>query len=255
MSTRRTVYAASGLVSTVALGLYWVFMSPYSQAFGPYPWRGRDDTRAIALTFDDGPNEPYTSQIAEILKQQNVRATFFQVGRCVERFPELPAALAAEGHVIGNHSLSHRFSTYLRPGAFAREIEHNQRILGHALNKEPVLVRTPWLWRQPTLLSSLRRKRLVPVSGRFCHALEVLQIDPVRIARTAISKTVPGAILIFHDGYNARGAARAATVDAVRITIDALHARGYYFVTVDELLGVPAYRPGGPPACGVPALG
>jgi peptidoglycan-N-acetylglucosamine deacetylase len=234
------------VAAALVLGLYWVFMSPYSQVFGPYPWRGRDDTRAVALTFDGRPNEPYTSQIAEILKQRNVRATFFLVGRCVERFPEVPAVLAAEGHVIGNHSLSHRFRTYLRPGAFAREIERTQRILRQALNKEPVLVRTLWLWRQPMLLSSLRRERLLPVSGRFCHALEVLQINPARIARKAISKTRPGAILIFHDGYNAGGAARAATVDAVRLTIGALHARGYYFVTVDELLGVPAYLPNRP---------
>ncbi len=242
MSILGRICAASGLASAAGAGLYWVFMSPYSQAFGPYPWRGPADERAVALTFDDGPNEPYTSQIAEILKERNIRATFFQVGRCVERFPESPAALAADGHIIGNHSFSHRFSTYLRPGAFAWEIERTQRILAHALDKEPVLVRTPWLWRQPALLATLHRRILIPVSGVFCHALEVLQIDPARIAHRAISKTGPGVILIFHDGYNARGGARAATVEAVRRTIDALLDSGYHFVTVDELLGVPAYR-------------
>jgi peptidoglycan/xylan/chitin deacetylase (PgdA/CDA1 family) len=109
-------------------------------------------------------------------------ATFFQVGWCVERSPETAAALAAAGHVIGNHSLSHRFRIYLQPGAFTREIEQTQQILKQTLGKEPLLVRTPWLWRQPAILSMFRRRKLTPVSGLFCHALEVFQIDAARIA-------------------------------------------------------------------------
>ena len=63
MTTARCAGAAAVVAVTTA-GLYWVFLSPYSQFFGRYPWRGRDGERVVALTFDDGPNEPYTSQIA-----------------------------------------------------------------------------------------------------------------------------------------------------------------------------------------------
>jgi len=233
---------AAAAVAAVTGGLYWVFLSPYSQLFGPYPWRGGDGERVVALTFDDGPNEPYTSQIAEILDERGVRATFFQVGRCVERGPVTTEALAAAGHVIGNHSLSHRVRTYLRWGAFAGEIERTQGIFRQVLGKEPRLVRMPWLWRQPAILSMLARGDLIPVSGLFCHPLEVFQLDAARIAARAIAQARPGAIIIFHDGYNARGGDRAATVEAVRITIDALRDRGYRFVTVDQLLGVSPYR-------------
>ncbi len=233
------------LSAAAAFGFYWFFLSPYSQAFGPYVWRGPDGERVVALTFDDGPNEPYTSQIAEILRSRGVRATFFQVGWCVERSPETTAALAADGHVIGNHSLSHRFRTYFRRGAFSWEIERTQQILGQTLGKDPLLVRMPWLWRQPAILAMLRNKNLTPISGTFCHALEVFQIDSARIALRAISKTRPGTILIFHDGFDARGGARVETAKAVGMTIDALLDRGYRFVTVDELLRVPAYRPAG----------
>ena len=111
------------------------------------------------------------------------------------------------------------------------------------LGEEPLLVRTPWLWRQPAMLSLLARRGLVPVSGLFCHALEVFQVDAARIAARALAQARPGAIIIFHDGYNARGGDRAETVEAVRITVDGLRDRGYRFVTVDQLLGVPAYRP------------
>jgi peptidoglycan/xylan/chitin deacetylase (PgdA/CDA1 family) len=246
MNLQRRAAAACVAASAATCVFYWVFLSPYSQAFGPYAWRGRDSDRVVALTFDDGPNEPYTSQIADILSDREIRATFFQVGWCVERSPATTAALAAAGHVIGNHSLSHRFRTYLQPGAFTREIEETQQILKRTLGKEPLLVRTPWLWRQPAILSMFRRRKLTPVSGLFCHALEVFQIDAARIARRAASKTRPGAILIFHDGFNARGGVRAETVKAVSMTIDALLNRGYRFVTVDELLGAPAYQPAAP---------
>ena len=101
----------------------------------------------------------------------------------------------------------------------------------------------PWLWRRPAILSMLAHRGLTPVSGLFCHALEVFQIDAARIAARAMAKAKPGAIIIFHDGYNARGSVRGETVEAVRLTVDGLLDRGYRFVTVDQLLGVPAYRP------------
>jgi len=232
----------------IALGLtvaafltYWVFMAPSAQVFGRYPYRAGRADRVVALTFDDGPNEPYTSEIADFLDQQGIRATFFQVGACVRRHPETTRRLLAAGHVVGNHSMTHRFTTYLKPGAFRREIDENQRLLRHHLGRTPTLTRTPWLWRQPVLLRMLRRLRLQPVSGVFCHPLEVFQRDGAAIARWAVARTKPGTMLIFHDGFDGRGGRRTETVKAVRLTVEALRAQGYRFVTVDELLGVPAY--------------
>jgi peptidoglycan/xylan/chitin deacetylase (PgdA/CDA1 family) len=232
----------------VAVGLvacfvgYWVFMSPYSQLFGRYPYRGDRQDRVVALTFDDGPNEPYTSQIAEYLASKQIRATFFQVGKCVERYPETTARMSAAGHVIGNHSFAHEFHAYLRPGRLAREIAQTQDILRGRLGRTPALFRSPWLWRQPMLLRAVRRNSLAPVSGEFCHALEVFQPDGARIARRAIAKTKPGSILIFHDGFDARGGDRGETVRAVQLTTEELLRQGYRFVTIDELLGLPAYQ-------------
>lgn len=231
-----------GLGVALLAGAYWVFMSPSSQLFGRYPHRGGRAERVVALTFDDGPNEPYTSQIADLLDDRRIRATFFQVGACVERHPETTARLAAAGHVVGNHSLTHRFGTYLRPHAFQREIDQTQRVLRERLGRTPALVRSPWLWRQPLLLRMLRRRNLQPVSGVFAHPLEVFHRDGAVMARRAIARTRPGTILIFHDGFDGRGGDRRQTVEAVRLTVDGLLARGYRFVTVDELLGVPAYR-------------
>jgi peptidoglycan-N-acetylglucosamine deacetylase len=232
---------ALGLFLFAALLLYWAFMAPSAQVFGRYPYRGERVDRVVALTFDDGPNEPYTSQIADLLDDKRIRGTFFQVGACVERHPETTDRLIAAGHVVGNHSMTHQFTTYLRPGAFRREIDQNQRLLGERLGRTPALARTPWLWRQPVLLRMLRKRGLEPVSGIFCHPLEVFQRDGAAIAKWALARTRPGTILIFHDGFDGRGGFRGETVKAVRLTIEGLEARGYRFVTVDELLGVPAY--------------
>jgi peptidoglycan-N-acetylglucosamine deacetylase len=229
------------LTAALVLGVYWAFMAPSAQLLGRYPYRAHRADRVVALTFDDGPNEPYTSQIADLLNRKRIRGTFFQVGACVERHPETTDRLVAAGHVVGNHSMTHRFTTYLRPGAFRREIDQNQTLLAARLGNAPALARTPWLWRQPVLLKMLRNRGLEPVSGIFCHPLEVFQRDGAAIAKRALARTKPGSILIFHDGIDARGGFRGETVEAVRLTIDRLEARGYRFVTVDELLGVPAY--------------
>lgn len=237
-------WLAGGLLAIAALGgAYWVLMSPSCQLFGRYPYRRPSPDRVVALTFDDGPNEPYTSQILDYLDSRHIRATFFQVGSCVQRFPATTRRLTAGGHVVGNHSLTHRFSTYLRPGRYQAEVATTQDILRRHSGRTPALARTPWLWRHPPLLRMLRASGLQPVSGVFCHSLEVLQIDATAIARTAVGKTRPGTILIFHDGSDGRGGDRTQTVEAVKLTAEALLARGFRFVTVDELLGVPAYQP------------
>jgi len=159
---------ALGLIAALLIA-YALFMLPQSQLFGRYPYRAAPPDRVVALTFDDGPNEPYTSEIADFLESRRIRGTFFQVGRCVERYPAATDRIAAGGHVIGNHSLTHRFTTYLRPGAFRREVDRTQEVLRARLGRTPALARTPWLWRQPALLRMLRRRGLEPVGGVFGH--------------------------------------------------------------------------------------
>lgn len=232
------------IIAVIVLGGlgYWLFMSPYSQIFGSYPYRVRTTEKIIALTLDDGPNEPYTSDLANFLKDRGVKATFFEVGDCVQRYPQTSRRLLADGHVIGNHSVSHQFWRYFEQVSFANQIKRNQDILENVIGKRPALYRSPWLWRQPWLFRALQRYGLQPVSGTFCHAFEVAQIPAERIAKRAFAHAKPGAIIIFHDGVEGRGGDRSQTIAAVRIFVDELLSQGYRFVTVDELLAVPAYQ-------------
>lgn len=231
------------LCAIIGVG-YWALLSSYSQLICSFPFRGTSGTDpVVALTFDDGPNEPFTSQIADFLHENDIRATFFQVGMCVERFPLVSGRLVRQGHVVGNHSYSHRLGRCARSQVQQVETADAQRVLAQATGRVPMLYRPPWLLRTPTLPRVLRREGLHPVSGVFAHAFEVFQPSAQRIARRSLAKVRPGSILIFHDGFDSRGGDRANTVAAVKIVVDELRRRGYRFTTIDQLLQIPAYQP------------
>jgi peptidoglycan-N-acetylglucosamine deacetylase len=226
-----------GLVGAgVAVGAaYWVCMSSYSQVFGEFPYRGPGDRKVVALTFDDGPNEPYTSSLADFLLDRGVRATFFQVGKAVLRYPSVTRRLVADGHLIGCHGFTHEFTNYLTRSALARDVSLGMSALA-TVDVHPTLYRPPWLLRTPALPGVLRPHGLRAVSGEFCHALEVCQPSAEVIARRALAKARPGAILIFHDGYDGHDGDRSSTVSAAKLVVDRLAGEGYSFATVDELL-------------------
>lgn len=116
-----------------------------------------------------------------------------------------------------------------------------QQVLTEAIGRRPALYRPPWLLRTPSLMRILRDAQLQPVSGTFCHPWEVFQPDARRIARRVLAKTRPGSIIIFHDGFDARGGNRGQTAAAVPLVVAGLKSRGYSFLPVHELLGIPAY--------------
>ena len=238
---RRAAGLTAGSVAALGAWSYWLCMSPYSQALGPFPYRGAANGKIVALTFDDGPNEPYTSRIADFLNERGIKATFFQVGRAVDRHPEVTTRLATAGHVIGHHGYTHDFTRYLRPRTLAEDVERGTDAFTRR-GIRPALYRPPWLLRIPALPRILRAHQLQVVSGQFCHVLEVFQPSPSRIARRALAKARPGAILIFHDGFDGHHGYRGSTVEAVKIVVDRLREQGYSFVTIDELLAVPAYQ-------------
>lgn len=216
---------------------------PTSQLFGPFPSRGDTTAPTVALTFDDGPNEPFTSQVLDALADRGVPATFFQVGRCARRHPEATRRVVAEGHVLGNHSESHTFSRYASDPTQRRELERGRATLREVSGRTPLLYRPPWLCHWPWVLRGIGRTGSQVVSGTFAHPLEILQPRPEVLVTGALRRVRPGTILILHDGREAREGFRGSTAAAVGPLVDLLRERGYSFTTVDRLLGVPAYAP------------
>ena len=215
---------------------YYLFMSSNSQLFGRFPFRVATTKKILALTFDDGPNQPYTSELLGVLKKRGIKATFFIVGKNLERAPQVGCDIVKDGHCVGNHSYSHAFSTFFSRSSFLHDLEHNQDVISEIVGIRPTLFRPPWLFRLPWILTEVRTCGLIPVSGLFGSELEIFQPRAEVIFWRALRKAKPGVILIFHDGYNATNGNRRQTILAIDKLIPALKAQGYAFVTVPELL-------------------
>lgn len=228
-------------ISALGAAAYWTAFRPRSQIFGTFPYAAETDEKIVALSFDDGPNEPYTSRLLDTLDEHEVKATFFQVGRCAQRFPSTTRRVVQSGHVLGNHSYSHSFSRYVKQPRQELEIIRSQEVFYSLTGVTPLLYRPPWLCHWPWVMGTLRQHGLQAVSGTFAHPLEIFQPAATTLTDSAARLAQPGAILIFHDGREARGGLRDQTVAAIGPLIDRLSDRGYRFTTVDRLLGISAY--------------
>jgi peptidoglycan-N-acetylglucosamine deacetylase len=232
------------ILGLIVLGclFYYLFMSSYSQVFGNFPWHGSRKQKIIGLTFDDGPNKPYTNQVLDILEKHNIKATFFLVGKCIERDPETAQEVLRRGHVIANHSYSHEFKNYLTSLSFKNEISKNQEVIKKHLGVTPALYRSPWLFRQPFIIRQLKISNLSQISGQFCHSFEVAHVDGRKIADHCLRISKNGTILIFHDGKESVGGDRSQTVKGLELTILGLKAEGYSFETIPKMLNLKAYN-------------
>src|SRR5438477_706480 len=121
---------AGVLAGAVAAG--WHSMSPTSQLYGRTFAGVSPVTRTLALTFDDGPNDPWTRRLLEVLARHDIRATFFMIGRYVAAQPAIARSVAAAGHEIGNHTFSHPNLIFTSPAQLGREISGCSRALQDA---------------------------------------------------------------------------------------------------------------------------
>src|SRR6266849_6065377 len=129
-------------VGGVVAAVYYATYAVRSQWLGPTVWHGRRDTRSVSLTFDDGPSED-TELILDVLKAHHVLATFFMIGRNVERFPQTAWRIVAGGHEIGNHSYSHPIYLYRSARETRRQLERTQDVIAATTGVTPKLVRPP----------------------------------------------------------------------------------------------------------------
>lgn len=147
--------AGTGLLTYAAL-------SAGSQLFGRTLIANRNRNE-IALTFDDGPNDPYTEQLLEILAEHQVRATFFMIGRFVRQRPDIVRAVQAAGHLIGNHTMSHPWLVVESPAKVRHELADCNAALEDVLGERVRYFRPPHGSRRPDVLRAARELGLTPV--------------------------------------------------------------------------------------------
>jgi len=234
---------ADGAIAAAALGLAaggfaYASLWPTSQIFGRTLIAG-DDGNEVALTFDDGPNDAATLQLLEVLARHVVRATFFNMGNFARERPEIVRQVAAAGHLVGNHTMSHPRLSTASAARVRQEIADCNAALEEIMGAAVKFFRPPYGARRPAVLRAARELGLTPVmwnvTGYDWNPIGVegiLSNLEAGIARW--QRRGRGANLLLHDGgHRAMGAARMDTVRAVDRLLTARRGTATRFVTVD----------------------
>jgi peptidoglycan-N-acetylglucosamine deacetylase len=191
--------------------------------------------RGVALTYDDGPSPEATPAILSCLAEHGARATFFVVGRAVERHPELVARIAADGHEVGNHAYSHRRGGELDDDDLVAEIRRTSDLVEAAAGRAPALFRPPYgddRTRSTRLARSLGlRTVLWSVDSGDWRGLPAAEV-----AKRVLARARPGAVVLLHDG----GRASQVALEATRAVVPTLRDRGFELTTTSELLAAAA---------------
>lgn len=227
------------LIATVwiVLGIFmaWLFIPQWD------PWLSKlrkkfKDRKIAVLTFDDGPSEPWTAKILDILKEHGIHASFFVVGEKAKELPHLVERAHAEGHSIGGHTSSHRILTFMTEKNRLEEIENSIESIHTILGCRPNFFRLPHGFKFPGMYKVLGQWNLLPISwtkGVWDTDMPSVETLMRRFAR----KFDPFEILLLHDGImgGKPGANREAVVEALPRMIATYRDLGYEFLTVEQL--------------------
>ena len=196
-------------------------------------WCGNSNSKTIALTFDDGPHPQYTPQVLSVLKRYNITASFFWLGNCVNRFPDIGKTVSEQGHWIGLHGYEHDSFPLLSPIQLKQSLEKTQIAIYNACNLSPEKVRDvrpPNGFFTPQTLHLFQQWNYRPVMW------SVVPEDWVHpgvnvVVNRVIKQVKNGSLIVLHDGYF--GGKDVA--ETINILIPRLLQEGYEFVTVDSL--------------------
>ncbi len=184
-----------------------------------------EESKQIAITFDDGPNPDYTMKLLKGLKKRGVKATFFVLGEEVERYPDILKATYDDGHMIGVHSYQHVNFGQIGDAAALEQVEKTQQAIYDVTGEYTGYIRPPYgCWKKEL--------------DQELPMIEVLwDIDPLdwatkdadTVVQRVLQKIPNGSIILLHD-------ASESSVSAAFTIIDTLQKQGYEFVTVEELM-------------------
>lgn len=185
----------------------------------------------VAITFDDGPHPQNTPRLLNMLRERNIRATFYVIGRSVDLYPQIVRRCVTEGHEIGNHSHTHRLLSKLSDAEVRTDLARCRDSIQRAAGVRPRTMRPPY--------GGLTMRQRDWVHAEFGYPTILWSVDPLDwkrpgpgvVASRIISGTSAGGIVLAHDLHS-------QTVDAMPAALDGLLRRGFQFVTVSQLLAM-----------------
>jgi peptidoglycan/xylan/chitin deacetylase (PgdA/CDA1 family) len=185
----------------------------------------------VALTFDDGPDPVDTPRLLDLLREKDVKATFFVVGKRAEQYPEIVRRAQAEGHLIGNHSWSHpSLFCFLTPRRLRAEIERGSESIFRVCGSRPSYFRSPVGLRHPFLEKYLNDAGLEYISWRI-RSCDTMIGNSRTLARRVLGKLSSRDIILLHD-HLPRGA--NVMLEALPSIIEVIKKRGFTFVLVSS---------------------
>jgi peptidoglycan-N-acetylglucosamine deacetylase len=226
--------AATGIAAAVTAG--YQSMAPTGQWYGPTFTGVARGTKQLALTYDDGPNDPHTFRLLEVLAKHNVRATFFLIGRYARQRPDIARALITAGHRVGNHSFTHPLLTFKSAAETRQELSDCRSALQETIGEHSNLFRPPFGGRRPGTLRVARELGLQPVmwnvSGYDWNAPPAAVIE-----KKLIRQIRGGDVILLHDGgHRQMGADRSQTVLATDHLLTRYQSEGYQFALVEAMI-------------------
>lgn len=197
----------------------------------------------VAMTFDDGPHPANTPRLLDMLRERNIKATFYVIGKNVDLYPNVLRRTVSEGHEIGNHTYNHPILSKLGDSTVREELTKCRDAVARAAGVQPRTMRPPY--------GALLQRQREWIHSELRYPTIMWSVDPLDWKRPGASViasrihagTTPGAIILAHDLH-------AGTVDAMPATLDGLLRKGYKFVTVSQLLAMAAAPAPGPIAAG-----
>lgn len=224
----------AGLATAVSLG--YQSMSPTGQ------WYGRTFTglpagsKKLALTFDDGPNDPHTLRLLEVLAKHDVQTTFFVIGKYAKKRPDILREITKSGHVMGNHTFTHPNLIFASLARVKSELQQCQAVIAEMTGDAPQFFRPPWGGRKPGTLQTARSLGLEPVMWNVTGY--DWQGKPADYIESKIRGQVRGGdVILLHDGSHAEfGADRSQTVVATDRLIGHYKSQGFEFATIPEMM-------------------
>ena len=223
-------------VAAAASAAGYQSMAPTGQWYGRTFTGLAHGSKQIALTYDDGPNDPHTLRLLEVLARHDVRATFFMIGRYVRQRPDIAREVARAGHVIGTHTATHPLLTFESAARTRSELVECRAALTDAVGEHSSLFRPPFGGRRPGTLRIARDLGLEPVmwnvTGYDWNAPPAAEIE------NKVTRRIKGGdVILLHDGgHKAMGADRSQTVIATDNLIRRCKDQGLEFVTVAQMM-------------------
>ncbi len=230
--------AGAGAGAAALFGLY-ASLAPRTQLCGPVFYGNGRGSRQLALTFDDGPNDPHTLRLLEILERNGVRATFFLIGVHVAKRPHIAREILGAGHALGNHTQTHPRLAFLSAGRVRQELADCQQAIEDAVGLQATVFRPPYGLKRPGVIAAAQARGLTTVTW------SVLGYDWYGTTADSVERHIRrqvrgGDVIVLHDGSHLRmGADRAHSVEAARRIVPHYKQQGFEFVTVPQMMERP----------------